>query len=279
LNIQPVGAIIANLRKSQNVKQEELANYVGVSTQAVSKWENGGMPDSELLPKIAGFFKVSIDTLFSRNIEDFEDVKTALAKSIASTEQEQRFEAAMEYCWIIEKALGGVIGSEKTLKEDLETINNSYEYSQMQFQSGFSTFSLMENLPYFMILPEPAEGWENGLFDEDSYINFFKLLGEKDVMDSLFMLYTRNNKPFTPKIFENSLKLSEQRTKQILEMLKPYGLITETEIELDDAFQTIFNFNTNPSFIALLAISKEMIKRPNAFSYFCRSRGSKSYLY
>ena len=278
MSIQSIGTNIANLRKNQNIKQEELANYVGVSTQAVSKWENGGTPDCELIPKIADFFKVSIDTLFSRHIEDFNDLKTVLAKSIASLEQEQRFDVAMEFCWIIEKAIGGTVGNEKTLKEELDIINDGYQHSQMQFQSGFSTFSLVKKLPYFFILPEPLQGWKDGLFDEDSYVDLFKLLGGKDVVNSLFMLYARDNKPFTPNLFEKKSKMSKERIKQILDMLKKYSLISETEIELDDTVQTIYNFNPNPSFIALLAIAKEMIKRPNAFSYFCTSRSNKSYL-
>jgi DNA-binding XRE family transcriptional regulator len=75
-----IGKQIAALRKAKGVKQEELASYVGVSAQAVSKWENGGVPDTELLPRIADFFSVSIDSLFDRSITDYSDMKTALAK-------------------------------------------------------------------------------------------------------------------------------------------------------------------------------------------------------
>ena len=65
-NITIIGQNIAKFRREKQVKQEELAHYVGVSAQAVSKWENGGMPDTDLLPKIADFFYVSIDALFGR---------------------------------------------------------------------------------------------------------------------------------------------------------------------------------------------------------------------
>ncbi|MBQ4590636.1 MAG: helix-turn-helix transcriptional regulator, partial [Clostridia bacterium] len=68
MNTNTIGATIARLRRERQIKQEELANFVGVSVQAVSKWENGGMPDTDLLPKIADFFHVSIDTLFARDV-------------------------------------------------------------------------------------------------------------------------------------------------------------------------------------------------------------------
>ena len=56
---------IAFLRKEKNITQEELANALGVTNQAVSKWEKGQCcPDIELLPDIAKYFNVSIDRLF-----------------------------------------------------------------------------------------------------------------------------------------------------------------------------------------------------------------------
>ena len=55
---------LQKLRKAKGVKQEQLAEHLGVSTQAVSKWENGSYPDGDLLPKIAAFFDVSIDYLY-----------------------------------------------------------------------------------------------------------------------------------------------------------------------------------------------------------------------
>lgn len=63
-----IGQIIAQLRKDKNCTQEELAKAVGVSAQAVSKWENGGTPDTELLPAIADYFNIPIDRLFGRRV-------------------------------------------------------------------------------------------------------------------------------------------------------------------------------------------------------------------
>ena len=78
-----IGANIAELRKAMGIKQEDIAKAVGVSAQAVSKWENGGTPDTELLPLIADFFDVSIDRLFGRNIADYSDIETEVTKYIA----------------------------------------------------------------------------------------------------------------------------------------------------------------------------------------------------
>lgn len=63
-------AQLQKLRKDRKVTQEQLAAHLGVSSQAVSKWENGSYPDGDLLPKIADFFDVSIDYLYGRADRD-----------------------------------------------------------------------------------------------------------------------------------------------------------------------------------------------------------------
>ena len=55
---------VKRLRKERDLTQEALADFIGVSFQAVSKWERGeSYPDIELLPTIADFFSVSTDNL------------------------------------------------------------------------------------------------------------------------------------------------------------------------------------------------------------------------
>ena len=60
-----MGRIIKDLRKKNGFTQEELADRLGVTYQAVSKWENGtGMPDISQVVPLASIFKVSTDVLF-----------------------------------------------------------------------------------------------------------------------------------------------------------------------------------------------------------------------
>lgn len=60
-----IGKQIRTLRLRKGARQEELAEFLGVSAQAVSKWETeSSLPDVTLLPRIAVYFGVTIDELF-----------------------------------------------------------------------------------------------------------------------------------------------------------------------------------------------------------------------
>ncbi len=66
-----LGKRIAALRREKGLKQEELAEKLGVSAQAVSKWENDQTcPDISLLPLLAKTLDVSVDELLSGKQEN-----------------------------------------------------------------------------------------------------------------------------------------------------------------------------------------------------------------
>ncbi|MBQ8448886.1 MAG: helix-turn-helix transcriptional regulator [Clostridia bacterium] len=60
-----LGAKIRELRHRDGRTQEAIAEALGVTSQAVSRWESGGSyPDMEIMPSIANYFGVTIDELF-----------------------------------------------------------------------------------------------------------------------------------------------------------------------------------------------------------------------
>lgn len=78
-----IGKRIALLRKEKGLKQEELAEMLGVSGQAVSKWENDQTcPDISLLPQLASILGVTVDELLSG--------KREMAPSVQILPEDQR---------------------------------------------------------------------------------------------------------------------------------------------------------------------------------------------
>ncbi len=74
-----LGNKIRELRRRDGRTQDNLAETLGVTAQAVSRWESGGSyPDMEMIPAIANYFHVSIDELFGYHDEREEKIKTIL---------------------------------------------------------------------------------------------------------------------------------------------------------------------------------------------------------
>ena len=72
-----LGNTIAQYRKSLNITQEALAQQLGITNQAVSKWESYQCcPDVMLLPKLADIFGITLDELFGRAVPVKEEAKT-----------------------------------------------------------------------------------------------------------------------------------------------------------------------------------------------------------
>ena len=76
-----IGKTIKRLRKEKDVTQEDFAELLGVSSQSVSRWENGVCyPDMELIPAIANFFGISTDELFGCRYDRDRKIDEILAK-------------------------------------------------------------------------------------------------------------------------------------------------------------------------------------------------------
>lgn len=61
-----IGKRIAELRRKKGITQEEMADKLGVTAQAVSKWENDqSCPDISLLPKLAKMLDITVDELLT----------------------------------------------------------------------------------------------------------------------------------------------------------------------------------------------------------------------
>ena len=69
-----IGSKIRSFRKQRGLTQEQLAEAIGISFQAISKWENGiALPDITLAPALASYFGVTMDELFDYNLRETEE--------------------------------------------------------------------------------------------------------------------------------------------------------------------------------------------------------------
>lgn len=93
-----IGFIIKRLRMENNVTQDTLANAVGVTPQAISRWESeGGYPDIELLPLLADFFSVSTDELLGYKLSEREEELEAIKREMERLSEVGTLEERISY--------------------------------------------------------------------------------------------------------------------------------------------------------------------------------------
>ena len=90
-----IGENIKKLRTEKQITQEQLAEHLCISYQAVSKWENNvTTPDIFLLPAISEYFEVPIDELFKINMSGYKNRAQRLLAIYEQTHKKEDFEKA-----------------------------------------------------------------------------------------------------------------------------------------------------------------------------------------
>ena len=101
------------LRKQRGLNQEQMAETLGVSAQAVSKWETGGsFPDISLLPIIADYFGVSVDYLLGHDTSKRVEKIEKICLQAEALFQEQKYMQAVS---LLREALIQHPGNEKLM--------------------------------------------------------------------------------------------------------------------------------------------------------------------
>ena len=86
MNQEKIGKFILELRKEKNMTQQELADKIGVTDRAISKWENGrGMPDLSLMKPLCKELGITINELISGEKIDKKEYQDKLEENIFNT--------------------------------------------------------------------------------------------------------------------------------------------------------------------------------------------------
>ena len=81
-----IGKFIAERRKGENLTQFELAEKLGVTDRAVSKWETGrAMPDSSIMLELCAILKITVNDLLSGEVVTMENYNKELENNLIET--------------------------------------------------------------------------------------------------------------------------------------------------------------------------------------------------
>lgn len=279
-----LGKTIAALRKERGMTQEQLGQALGVSGQAVSKWEKGGAPDAELLPAIADRLGVTIDTLYGRSDEPAADMRVTLMRWLAAIPSEKRMDELFRVlCQLFQRPnyIGNETGSD--LFESLRWLPVKTCYSTELSRGGEDTtwmrsaltldFGLQlgvpaEDCPMFLLMPEPKVGYEANFADNESYRALFSALALPGALELLRVLYAaKRHSFFSVEALARSAGVDAEAARAALEAMLTCHLLAKHHVETGDAPLDAYELRQNVSFVPFMLLARWLCIGSDSF--FC----------
>ena len=176
-NAEILGNKLFELRKKSGISQEEFADKLNVSRQAVSKWERGeALPDTDNLISIAKLYNVSLDELVGHTptceseqpSEERAEEKTSYENDVKSNLDENDAQPNYKGRLIIDVSGSGHIDVDD-IGEDAEEEERYYSYNDEPADGKRKTLRFLHHIPYpivitiaFLLWGFLADGWGVG---------------------------------------------------------------------------------------------------------------------
>ena len=276
MDIKLVGEQITKFRKVLNMTQEELGRAVGVSTQAVSRWENGGAPDVSLLPAIADKLGVTIDALFGREEGEVRDMTGTLAAWLRSKSEMGRTQALSRLIWeaMLQGGLGVDVPEIGYPKSSEQEYQGEKRWMQLLVpdEDGFVLGVGGEDMSFMCVLPEPEAGYERYLLDNEQYREVFATLAIPGSLE-LIRYFCREKASFyaVPTVAKR-VGLETEEAEKILDALANFKILKRIELEMEDGPIPAYIIGESVAIIPLLYFVRWISQQGLYISYDGRQR-------
>lgn len=263
---------IKKFRLENNLTQEQLAALLGISAQAVSKWETGNTyPDGALLVPLAKALSVSLDELFGNETVSMSDLSRRIFMLIHHTEPSERFRLARDICWQIER---GLFNSRMEIEKgyDPEELKNLHNASYILQDEGFTMVSNGQE-PFFALFPQPEDGFGHFLESRQAFEKTFAALSHNDTMHALIRLYHEpENYVFEAPVLARDCHIDKDRLDGVMEELSFLRVVWKRELAVNGQTRTLYYSRPGHILIALFLIAREIgYTGPYSLQAHCRT--------
>lgn len=268
-----IGEQITRYRKERNLTQEELGRAVGVSTQAVSRWENGGAPDVALLPAIADKLGVTIDALFGREGGERVDIHDVVTRWARGIPKEQRLDRFCRLIWSL-LIRGGLTEVElpnieypARAKFSLENGDDRLLLSRFQLDSGLVMDLHTEDLSFVTLWPEPEAGYDAYLEPKSEYRKLFQLLARPGCLELIEHMYSEDIHYFVPEVAAKQMDMPLQQVKELLEAMDERQMLWSMQLELTEGTVTAYQLVEHIGMVPFLYMARCVMQRGANLTY------------
>ncbi len=256
---------LRRIRKEKVITQEQLAEAVGVSPQAVSKWEMNSFPDAALLPKIAERLEVSIDELYGLKNESV-SIYDRVLEHIRNTPAEKRIQEAFNIFRAFPMACCGAVKYETIPEEILSSQCDCH--SRIIIPGGFLEMRNNADLQFAFLFPEPKCGYDKVLKYDERYVKLFSMLSKPNALKALYFIAGRDGTMFFKKsTLMHELGISAENAVEIIKSFCEIGFIWEATLNGGDSSEKIYQYIARCELIAFIAAMRYVISPPTNFSY------------
>ncbi len=265
MNTGLLGSQIGKFRKALGMTQEELGRAVGVSTQAVSRWECGGAPDVTLLPAIADTLHVTVDALFGREGGVPEDIMKTVVCRMASLPREERLEEIVRLVWavipqLLVEAYGvNELGPMEKCEVDYQG-KTSLAKSMVYSDAGILLGSYTKDLRFMLVFPEPEEGYAAFFSDNGAYRDLFAALARPYALEVLLAFASEKPRFTVAASMAKRLGIPSEEAEAVMEALAQQHVLEKLELELEDGVVDAFSMERTPLLIPLLYLARYLLQ-------------------
>ena len=259
-----LGENIRHYRTKLSLTQESLGEAVGVSPQAVSKWESdASLPDTALLPEIAAALHVSIDALFGIVPGSQRTMLESLYAYHSQTPWDHKTD--VQNAW--EMTFHGFMSAMwHYTPENIQELPN--QSVQVQWDEGFGQGWYYPESPVFVMMPKPADGWEKALADDEKIRAVFTAMGDGDVWKALLWLIT--HKPFYQFLFPVLLRdtgIPAESEEKVIAALQTLEMIREKVIVIDGVREKTYQYYPEHGILALWVQAYNILYHNQSFNW------------
>lgn len=257
-----IGNKIRELRMSHNMTQAELGDVVGVSMQAVSKWERGGAPDIHVLISIARYFGLTMDELLGLVPDSSGQLSDVLFSTLLHSTSQNKMEEAVDYCWSIFKGMSGLSSLQNYGYSSASAADIENSRCRVSNNNGISYFLASNDARVFAIAPEPEDGFGSILSNDTDYVALFRFLSDPEVFRLLLFICTRPQSLFSKRLAAQSTSISEGKVKKIFLEFEKRGWLVRESADMDLGAITLYRTACKDHFIFFLLFAREMTINP-----------------
>lgn len=245
-------------RKRMGLTQVQLAAKLSVTPQAVSKWEKGSYPDSDILTELAKILDVSLDVLFGLKDEDNKiNLNHAVAEKVQKLPEAEKGAFVMELLYNMICAYNSNIAAENIsfpesfTKETFAHLRTDYELALARLNS---------DMQYACFMRIPENGINSYFKIQPRIIELFSMLSDENSLRIISFAETMGrNYILTKECIAKELSMPLEIVSEIVDRFEHFGIMWQLTANTGGTPFPIYGYVHNVPLVGILTLAETLV--------------------